>query len=225
MPMYREVNKEFFNKWTNEMAYILGFFAADGNMQKTKRGTHFIAFYSADRDILESIQRVMASAHKLSERKSRSGAVYRFQIGSYEMYQDLRHLGFSDGKARQLGLPRIPQRYFSHFVRGYFDGDGNVWIGTINKNRKIPSRVLQAAFTSGSRKFLSALWLGLRKNGLMGGALYTSQKKNFSRLSFSTKDALKLAKIMYNGQPKLYLERKKLRFDSFKARTAQVSHV
>lgn len=41
MPVYKRVNKDFFKKWSNEMAYVLGFFAADGNMIVNKRGGQF----------------------------------------------------------------------------------------------------------------------------------------------------------------------------------------
>ena len=56
MPIFKRKNEDFFKKWTPEMAYVLGFFTADGNMIKNKRGSHFIEFYSTDRDIIEKIK-------------------------------------------------------------------------------------------------------------------------------------------------------------------------
>ncbi len=209
------------------MAYVLGFFAADGNLLRTKRGTHFFSLSSADRDILLSIQKVMGSDHKLSERKSLTGVVYRIQIGSKEIYSDLMDLGFSERKSNRMNMPPVPLSYISDFIRGYFDGDGNVWMGYMNKKRVNPNMVLQVAFTSGSHGFLNELWNTLRKNGIVGGTLYTSKTRNFSRLSLSTTNALKLSEIMYNRQPKLYLKRKRLRFEQFrsKRRTASSSQL
>lgn len=225
MPMFREIEKDFFQKWSGEMAYILGFFAADGNIVRTKRNTHFMSFCSVDKDILEEIQKCMNSGHKLSERQTETGCVYRFQIGSKMMFEDLVRLGFEERKSNRMIMPRIPSQYVPDFVRGYFDGDGNVWVGTLNKNRQSPTLVIQAAFTSGSKVFLTGLLELLRENGIKGGSLYTSKTRNFSRLHLSTLDALKLSEIMYNGQPKLYLQRKKLRFDLFRSkRTALKSH-
>jgi len=80
VPIYKKIDKNFFKKWSPEMAYVLGFFAADGNMVNTNRGGCYISFYSSDRSILSSMQEVMKSNHKLSIRKSEN--VYRFQIGS-----------------------------------------------------------------------------------------------------------------------------------------------
>jgi len=39
MPIYKEINISFFKKWDPEMAYILGFIFADGNIIYTKRNT------------------------------------------------------------------------------------------------------------------------------------------------------------------------------------------
>ncbi len=198
------------------MAYVTGFFAADGNIITTRRGTHYISFYSADREILMDIQRCMQSSHKLSTRKTLNGCVYKFQIGSRYMYETLRALGFTEGKSKRMIMPYIPPKYVPDFVRGYFDGDGNVWIGTHNKRRNKPTKVIQVAFTSGSRSFLYGLWSVLKSEGIKGGSLFDSRTKNYSRLLFSTLDALKLAEIMYNGHPKLFLKRKRLRFEEFR---------
>ncbi|MEK7144930.1 MAG: hypothetical protein AAB794_03715 [Patescibacteria group bacterium] len=57
MPMHRAVNQGFFKKWTPEMAYVLGFFAADGYMTLNKRGAHFWSIQITDKNILEGIKK------------------------------------------------------------------------------------------------------------------------------------------------------------------------
>lgn len=42
------VNKEFFKCWTSEMAYVLGYFSADGSMFINPRGSRYIEFTSTD---------------------------------------------------------------------------------------------------------------------------------------------------------------------------------
>lgn len=217
MPISRKVNTDFFKKWNEDMSYVLGFFFADGNMVKTKRNTHFISFYSADKEILQDIKTVIGAEHILSKRESETGCVYRLQIGSKSIFEDLVKIGCIPNKTRRLFLPNVPKKFFSDFVRGYFDGDGNVWIGHTNKNRSRPTSTIQVAFTSGSKEFLNELWKHLRSSGIRGGSLYASKTKSFARLSLSTLDALKLAQIMYNGCPRLYLKRKRLRFENFLA--------
>ncbi|MCF7815747.1 MAG: hypothetical protein K9M10_03445 [Candidatus Pacebacteria bacterium] len=92
----------------------------------------------------------MESTHQLSERISDTGCVYRFQIGSKEIFSDLIKHGFNEHKSNRMILPYIPVQYVGDFMRGYFDGDGNVWVGLLNKNRRNPTLVIQVAFTSGS---------------------------------------------------------------------------
>jgi len=43
------------------MAYILGFMYADGNITKSKRGTHFVAIYTADEDIVTKMKHCFSS--------------------------------------------------------------------------------------------------------------------------------------------------------------------
>lgn len=74
---------------------------------------------------------------------------------------------------------------------------------------------MQVAFTSASLGYLKELLITLKEAGIKGGSFYTPNTSNYSRLTLSSKDALKLCEIMYNGRHKLYLKRKKIVFDSF----------
>ncbi len=208
-------NREFFRTWSADMSYVLGFLYADGNIVKTQRGNHYIALYSADESLLYMIRKTFGSKHKVSMRNARSGFVYRIQIGSKEWFSDLEQIGVHPGKTKRMQLPKIPKEYFGDFVRGYFDGDGNVWSGTIHKKREKTTQTLQVAFTSGSNEFLVSLHKALFSQGIIGGSFYVPKTKNFTRFSLSMKDALKLYKIMYNTSHKLYLNRKKCVFEQF----------
>ncbi len=198
------------------MSYVLGFLFADGNIVKTKRGTHFVTFYSADKQLLSNIKIVMGLDHKISKRNSRSGKVYRIQVGSREMYDDLLRLGLIPKKSKRMKMINIPTKYFGDFVRGYFDGDGNVWSGYINKDRKTKTFVLYVSFTSASVGFLKDMLLMLRKYvNIEGGGVYPVKNKNCARLSLATKDSLKLYKVMYNTCYSLFLSRKRRVFENF----------
>jgi intein-encoded DNA endonuclease-like protein len=215
MPIKKEFDKTFFKKWSPDMAYILGFLFADGNIIKTKRNTHFVALYTADYHLLFSMRRRMGSDHKISERTSDTGSVYVVQIGSRELFDDLIRLGLTPNKARRMQLPKIPKKYVGDFVRGYFDGDGCIWSGLTHAQRRRQTDALLLSFTSASHYFLSGLLDLLKARGILGGSLFRSKKGNFSRLSFSTLDSLKIYKIMYNEPTELFLPRKKLVFENF----------
>lgn len=209
------------------MAYVLGFFAADGYITLNNRGGEFWSIQITDKKLLESIKKVIDAEHKIGirlPRKINESILYRLQIGSKEMCNDLRKLGFPEKKTKNLAIPNIPDQYFSDFTRGYFDGDGNVWMGYIHKdrNKKIYNLTIQTVFTSCSFDFLKQFHLKLNDQGLKGGSLQQSRTSqgNYSRLKFSVEDSLKLYDFMYNSNIRdflgLFLNRKKRIFEKFK---------
>lgn len=217
MPIYKKVNKDFFKVWSRDMAYVLGFFAADGYITQNKRGASFWSIQITDKKLLYEIRRSIDSEHKISERirVGNEKNIYRLQIGSKEMVEDLSLLGFNSNKTKNIKIPAVPKKYFADFVRGYFDGDGNVWVGYIHKKRKTQSLIIQVAFTSCSKKFLIDLKKELNKQDVFGGCIYSHKIKNFSRLSFVGTSSLKIYKMMYNGNTSLFLERKKEVFERY----------
>ena len=215
MPILKTFDKRFFKQWSHDMAYILGFMYADGNMVKSKRGTHFVAIYTSDRDLLTAMRLCMQSGHKISAKHTKTGICYRLQIGSYELFEDLERLGLLMNKTKRMLVPKIPRVYLGDFIRGYFDGDGNIWTGAMHRERTVPTNVLMAAFTSCSFEFLNSLHKNLRLLGVAGGSLFKSKKKNFSRLQLSTSDTLKLYEIMYTCKTSLELKRKRKVFEKF----------
>jgi len=215
MPIYKEINIKFFRKWTSPMAYILGFIYADGNIIYTKRNTWFLSIQITDKEILEIIKREMNSSHTISERKSAENhkPLYRLQIGSKNICEDLIRIGLTERKSKTMVLPTIPNKYFSDFLRGYFDGDGGIWIGLKNKKQNTKTFIISTFFTSGSKDFLISLKKKLAKNGLVGGSL-VKKERGFD-LKYSVKDSLILYKIMYNSKYSLFLNRKKERFEKY----------
>jgi len=215
MPVYKTKNENFFKKWSSEMAYVLGFFAADGCMMKNKRGAHFIEFQITDKDILLKIKGLLGSNHKIAEKKLRINwkTAYRLQIGSKIIFRDLLNLGLTPRKSKTIKLPDIPDKYFNHFARGYFDGDGNVHVQK-RQDRKSKSSIIQTHFTCGSQNFLMQLQEKLRSLALAkgGNIVYYS---GAHRLRFSIKDSVKLYIFMYRDAKDLFLARKKNVFENF----------
>jgi intein-encoded DNA endonuclease-like protein len=213
MPIFKKVNKDFFKKWTPEMAYVLGFFAADGYITVNRRGGQFWCIQITDKKLLKQIKKTIKSEHKISVRlhkRPEEKDLYRLQIGSVKMCNDLRNIGFNERKTKSLAVPNVPSKYFSDFVRGYFDGDGHVWIGYIHKERKTRTLVINTGFTSCSKKFLEALNEKLESLDICGGIIRKGSGNSY-RLTYSVKNSLKLCDFMYNklGQSGLFLERKR----------------
>ena len=200
------------------MAYVLGFFAADGYITVNKRGGQFWCIQITDKGLLEKIRKVIGSEHKISKRPvyGDNKNIYRLQIGSIEMCEDLRKLGFRERKTKNMAIPNIPSIFFSDFVRGYFDGDGNVWVGYVHKERKNKLLAIRTVFTSCSGNFLRRLKNNLEARDIFKG-VFRKGNGNYYRLTYSIYSSLKLYDFMYNHVivKSLFLERKKKVFDNF----------
>ncbi len=217
--MHREINRDFFKVWSGDMAYVLGFMFADGNIIKNNRGGYYFAIYTADEELLIRMRTSMGSSHKISFKMGKLGGCYSIQIGSKEMFNDLGKVGLTPNKSKRMILPEVPKKYLGDFVRGYFDGDGHVWVGQINKNREKTQMTILTGFTSGSLNFLISLKNILKSAGIRGGCIYKCKTGEYGRLSFSVFDSLRLYEIMYNRPHTLYLDRKKMVFDKYRVLT------
>ncbi|MFH1534244.1 MAG: LAGLIDADG family homing endonuclease [Nitrospirota bacterium] len=206
------MNLKFFEKWSAEMAYVLGFFAADGSMSYDPRGAYYLSFYSNDKEILEKIRSVLSSEHKISKRSFNSSfpnPAYRIQIGSKKIYFDLLRLGMTRNKSKSLKFPDVPTSFLRDFVRGYFDGDGNILSKRyFRKDRNKYKDYFATKFISGSCRFLQVLRKKLVCHAGIGKGSFFEGTRSFV-LSFAMKDSKRLCAFMYdNIENELYLDRK-----------------
>jgi len=217
------VNVDFFKKWSPQMVYVLGFFAADGGMFINSEGSKYIQFVSTDKEILIKIKKLMDSNHKIGIKKQSLSNIrwkkcYLIQIGSKEMYNDLLKLGFIPNKDKTLKFPKVPDKYLNHFIRGYFDGDGSVFFGTYKrKSRK--NRLafyMRTCFVCGNKFFLMKLSRKLQLNtSISKGYLQLKSHERGYQLSYSHSDTKKLFEFMYrevDSPTFCYLERKYNKF-------------
>lgn len=215
------IKTDFFQKWSNEMAYVLGFLYADGSIiDAVSSRTQYIKFDSKDKDIINSIKLLLRSKHPIHSRPPRetlhrngiykSLELFSLSIGSRRMFADLIKIGLMPNKSKIIKFPvNIPKKYLSHFIRGYFDGDGCVHIQKAKgKKQKIILKGLSVIFTSGSKIFLQGLISNLQKIiTLKHDKVYDSNRAY--QLRYSTFDSIQLFKVLYkNTFQDIYLKRK-----------------
>jgi hypothetical protein len=112
----------FFDAWGPTMAYVLGYWLADGNMySQPSCGGYTVSIGSKDRDHLEIIR----AAIGLGRISPITGSeVYKLVICRKAMYESLARLGGSERKSLTLAWPHVPDEQLPHLARGYTDGDG-----------------------------------------------------------------------------------------------------
>ena len=205
-------NKEFFNEWSPEMAYVLGFLFADGYVFKNPRGSCFFCFCSTDMKIIKKIRDVLQSNHRIglklrNKHNPRWKDSYVLQIGSKEVFKKLGVFGVIPNKSLVIRFPKVPQEFLGDFVRGYFDGDGCVHFAKYwRKDRNKWKWQFTTSFISGSKKFLVDLHSLLKDINFKG---HLGNKVRGYELVFSQNDSIALFKLMYNNvSSNLFLERK-----------------
>lgn len=114
---------------TEEKAYWLGFLYADGCVHSD---TKEISVDTIDSEHLEKFKKaIKAYNHKIGvtqdARWKNANALYHFAIKDKQLHQDLIKWGCVPQKSLKIEkIPNIPRDYVSHFLRGYFDGDGSL---------------------------------------------------------------------------------------------------
>lgn len=126
------LNEHFFKQIdTEEKAYILGFIAADGHIETTWNRVR-IELHTKDRDILEKIKIAMNSEHPIKDVTRLEGYLHSIlNLNSKILVDDLIALDVTPNKSLILGnvCKHVPLDLVYHFLRGYFDGDGNLTYG------------------------------------------------------------------------------------------------
>ena len=118
---------------TPNKAYALGLIFADGN--NFSGGRHFtitIVLQEEDFSVLESIRNEIEYDHPLvyeqrNLKNPKHKNTYRLVIQDEHMSKQLNSLGVVNNKSLKIKFPNyISDKLMSHFIRGYFDGDGCV---------------------------------------------------------------------------------------------------
>ena len=178
---------------TEEKAYILGFLYADGyNSDKQV----VISQLEQDVDILEKINKALDADNQIKRK--------------LDMCTDLTNLGCFRNKSLACTFPTfLDKSLVRHFIRGYFDGDGCVWIGKRKimtvKDKTRPSgfreRIVQnVKFTiTGNMTFINSL-----QDELVQILGFKKTKLNFSKAknaNNSTSD--KVCTMEYSGRKQM----------------------
>lgn len=191
------INQDYFKTWSRNMAYIFGFWCADGCIYG---GRLFdITVQKKDKYIIKKIADELQYEGKFYDYVDRQAC--RINFSCKVIYDDLVFLGGSERKSMTLNFPSVPDEYLGDFIRGYFDGDGSVM--------NVKGCRINTAITCGSKVFLDKLLCVLReKAGIECGSYDPSSYS----LRFGNRDSIRLGELMYKNDPELFLARKREKF-------------
>lgn len=210
------MNINYFDKWSEEMSYYLGWLWADGS---TSGNRIHVGCITEDEHILLSFMEAIKSDHKVIRLP---GFVHKkgYCVKPYtkcNIYN--KHLvniliqkhGILPRKTYlNLEFPKIPQEYLPHFIRGYFDGDGSMF----KRSNGVTISLI------GTKNFIFGM--GNEINKQIGIKINTITKNNNTKAKnaswliswYKHSDVLTFLNFIYCGN--IFLKRKKEFFDMYK---------
>lgn len=211
---------------TADKAYWLGFIAADGYITKRAKGKgqNVFGITLHEKEPLEKLNQCMNSNKRILEydnskyfNKHSDKKEYKLLFVSNKLVSDLEKNGIVERKTFKLEFPFniISEDLYSHYLRGYFDGDGSVFYSSA-KGKKDEILCVNIC---GTKSFLTSvkdnlLFLNKEDKCLYKDERVTSDCWNLKL--YNQHRALAFYQFIYKDYHKnIYLERKKQKFDDY----------
>ena len=197
-------NKTCFETIDNEQnSYILGLLYADGNNYVSEQRSKIsLVLHRDDKYLLDKINKIIGSERPIQI--SNNTAV--LHVAGRKYSEDLIKLGCVPRKSLILQFPnnqQVPASLLSHFIRGYFDGDGCVH--QISNNKKAIGVTIV-----GNEDFLSVLQRFLEDKKITC-SIYKTQSK-ISQLRIFRKESVRLFYDLIYKESSIKMTRKYNKF-------------
>jgi hypothetical protein len=157
--------------WSNNIAYLVGLITSDGNLEKEKKR---LKVTNKDFEIIEHTRDIVKNeitgrTYKPVESEKDGCNWWNYQFTSHSFYDFCTNIGLMPNKSLIITELDIPDEYFSHFLRGLIDGDGNY---SFNRDKYINIRIF-----SGAETFLKNLLIKLKEMyKIDGGSVFLGSK-------------------------------------------------
>lgn len=205
---------------TPEKAYWLGFIYADGCIS-TNHGNYIfqIALQRGDRLHLEKFLTCIQSTHPIYDGMSVSEKIGNFPNSKIQFYSSpklcerLIELGVTERKSLTLDFPLsdiIPDELMSHFIRGFFDGDGCISPMKRGKHNT-PSDIIYVITFTGTMSMLN----GIKRNLPLTNEIEIKSHGNVFELRIGGQQQLKRVLDYMYADSEMFLERKKETLEGF----------
>lgn len=201
----------FKNINTARKAYIIGMLLADGCIN-FKRNAVMLSLSGEDGYLVQRIADILfktkyiVKSDKQSLKNPNHKDRYKFYLVDKNICNSLKNLGFCQNKtvSNNFTIETIPLKFRRDFIRGFFDGDGSVYI---------TNNSLNVHFV-GLESILIEIKKELEKIGISSNIYKCSSTDVVKELRFGDiKSIKKYYDFIYNTCS-LFLSRKKLKFET-----------
>lgn len=186
---------EYFNKIDSEdKAYWLGFLYADGNIYNNELT---LKLTNIDYEHIVKFNKSLNSTYKIHKADNNTSYV---KLYHKNLKENMNKVGIHPNKTFTIKYPKIDSKLDKHFIRGFFDGDGSVYL----QNNKY----LQMSLFTASENFKKSL---IEKIPI---EFLEYEQYNGYHLRLCKRELVeKFYNYIYPGN--IYLKRKKDKFDIF----------
>lgn len=199
------LQQNYFNEINSEdKAYFLGLLFADGyNLYKENKLV--LQLHEQDIDILNKFKKALKTNKPFKEIKKNKTKYIRLSINSKIICEALNRLGCIQAKTFKILFPKnLKENLFKHFIRGYFDGDGNIYI----------DKKGQPEFSlTGNKKFINKIHKYLCKI-LKLNQIKIKKKNNSYTMRFRGKNVCKIIYDYLYLNSNYFMERKFQKFST-----------
>jgi len=195
--------------WSSGLAYAVGLIVSDGYLSSDKAE---VGFVSKDLELVETFASALGIQNRITP-SGRGGSIkkeyWQIRFKRRDFYDFLLSIGLTPRKSKTIGSINVPPIYFSHFVRGVFDGDGTFW--TWWDKRWPNSFGYTLGISSASLSFLN--WLQGRLAERYDVKGYLHQGDGVYTIRYAKGDTRALYRAMYASCDSMYLTRKRRKID------------
>ena len=133
-----DFDESFFDKITEENAWVLGWLLSDGFVQKYKKSFKFgIKVAEKDSDVIYKIKSLLkftGNIYREEQWLKKTGKKYRqvrLQIGNKKIVEKLERMGIAENKTKNAKFLDIiketdNEKIIKSFILGVFEGDGSI---------------------------------------------------------------------------------------------------
>lgn len=138
MPIKSTIDEDTYKDWTYENTWALGLLTADGSFPGKSR-PHEWVLYNTDIEMLEIYKDIFKSNKKIQltgkdQNPARMGIkpVGRLALSNPKICNFLKSINLYGNKDLRNPFSNIPEDYKFSFIKGYFDGDGNLYRNSLS---------------------------------------------------------------------------------------------
>ena len=131
-----QVNVRFFEEPSHELAWVLGLWASDGNLETGSNRVSLSQSGDHGKSLLLKVKDMIGWDGRLEVLYPTPTPVYRLRFSSPEVREALLSWGIKPAKTFSQQFVPVGEEFHRSFIRGCVDGDGSIGVYSVGASHK-----------------------------------------------------------------------------------------